>query len=185
MHLLRSRPLLFPALVAIFLGSLGCRSRAQAVAGEPAASPSAPAASTTPPVAPTPPQPAAPAVPLTPPTAAKAPVVPSLTAPWGAITDYTYERRADFSAVLTRVANTVDAQIDQLAARRATLPETSVKDWDIAMKELTDARSDLQFKVSRLGNAMPETWTQVRDDAAQAWRRVQEAADKVKRSTTL
>lgn len=111
--------------------------------------------------------------------------MPSLASPWGAITDYTYERRADFSALLTRMAENVDAQVDQLAARRATLPETSVKDWDIAMKELTDAKSDLQFKVSQLSNAMPETWTQLRDSAAQAWRRVQEATDKVKRSTTL
>ena len=105
--------------------------------------------------------------------------------PWGAITDYTYAHRADFSAVLERLANGTDTQIEQLNARRASLPETSVKDWDVAMKELTDARSDLQFKVSQLSSANAETWNQMRDSAAAAWRRVQEATDKVMRSTTL
>jgi hypothetical protein len=142
-----------------------------------------------PPMPATPPQPAVPVQPSTPPPASAVTVAPitapGALSPWGAITDYTYQRRADFSAVLERLANGTDRQIDQLNARRATLPETSVKDWDVAMKELTDARSDLQFKVSQLGNATAETWNQLRDSAAGAWRRVQEATDKVKRSTTL
>lgn len=190
MHLPRFRPILLPALTATLLLSLGCRNRAQAVAAE-AVPPSAPATSATPPSPATPPQPATPAEPL-PQPAAPAPAVTVTSAPpatvlspWGAITDYTYERRADFTAMLGQLSATTDAQIEMLNARRAALPETSVKDWDVAMKELTDARSDLQFKVSQLNTALAENWTQVRDSAADAWRRVQEATDKVKRSTTL
>lgn len=188
MHLPRFRPILLPALTATLLLSLGCRNRAQAVAEE-SVSPSAPPASAIPPAPAAPPQPAAPAEPLTPPSAPAAVAASNSPAtvlsPWGAITDYTYERRADFTAVIGRLATATDAQIDQLNARRASLPETSVKDWDVAMKELTDARSDLQFKVSQLNSAMAENWAQVRDGAADAWRRVQEATDKVKHSTTL
>ena len=177
--------MLLPALAVTVLLSLGCRNRAQAVAAE-AVTPSAPASSATPATLPAPAQPPSPAQPLTPTTGTVAPIS-SATAlsPWGAITDYTYAHRADFSAVLERLANGTDTQIEQLNARRASLPETSVKDWDVAMKELTDARSDLQFKVSQLSSANAETWNQMRDSAAAAWRRVQEATDKVMRSTTL
>lgn len=186
MHFPRFRPILLPALTVTLLLSLGCRNRAQAVA-EGSVSPAAPAPATSaiPPTPATPPSPATPAEPLAP--AANLVPAPPATAlsPWGAITDYTYERRGDFTALLARLASNTDAQIDQLNARRATLPETSVKDWDVAMKELTDARSDLQFKVSQLNTALAENWPQMRDSAADAWRRVQEATDKVKRSTTL
>lgn len=192
MHLPRFRPILLPALAATALLSLGCRNRAQAVAEEtvPAVPPSSSTSTSAVPPAPaTPPQPATPAEPVTPPAAPTTTVLsaPPATAlsPWGAITDYTYDRRADFTALLTRLAGATDTQIDQLNARRATLPETSVKDWDVAMKELTDARSDLQFKVSQLNGSLAENWPQMRDSAADAWRRVQEATDKVKRSTTL
>lgn len=187
MHLLRFRPILLPALTATLFLSLGCRNRAQAVAAE-SVSPGtpAPASTATPPAPAAPPQPPSPAEPLTPTTATVAPLSPvAALSPWGAITDYTYARRGDFSGMLERLASGTDAQIEQLNARRASLPETSVKDWDVAMKELTDARSDLQFKVSQLASANPETWEQMRDSAAAAWRRVQEATDKVKRSTTL
>ncbi len=103
----------------------------------------------------------------------------------GLIADYTYERRAEFMAGLSRLAGSADAQIQQLNTRRATLPGTSAQDWDVAMKELTDARSDLQFKITALNASTAEMWSQTKDNATRSWKRVEDASDRVRHSTTL
>ena len=108
----------------------------------------------------------------------------ALAGSWDAIKDYTYEKRADFSAGVSRMAVSLDEQVRALKAKRATLSEASVKDWDFAMKELEDARSDLRSKMSELSKASSETWTQAKDRAAEAWKRAQDAAARVKASTT-
>lgn len=108
----------------------------------------------------------------------------ALVASWEGIKDYTYEKRADFSAGLGRMAAGLDDQIRALKAKRATMADGPAKDWDFAMKELDDARADLRFKLSELGKATSETWTEAKEKAAQAWKRTQDAAAKVKSSTT-
>lgn len=108
----------------------------------------------------------------------------ALAASWENIKDYTYEKRADFSAGFGRMASSLDEQVQALKAKRATVPEASVKDWDFNMKELEDARADLRSKLSELGKASSETWALAKERAAEAWKRAQEAAAKVKSSTT-
>lgn len=103
---------------------------------------------------------------------------------WDSLKDFTYEKRADFSAGVSRMAAGLDDQVRALKAKRATLTEASTKDWDFAMKELEDARADLRSKLSELSKASSETWTQAKDRAAEAWKRAQDAAAKVKASTT-
>jgi hypothetical protein len=103
---------------------------------------------------------------------------------WDMVKDYTYDQRGAFAAGLTHMTERMDAAIVRLNAQRATLPQTSVKDWDFAMKELSDARSDLRFQVGQLDAATPETWNDVKDKLAQAWQRTKDAFDKVRTSTT-
>jgi hypothetical protein len=111
---------------------------------------------------------------------------PTVTATesWNTIKDYTYEKRADFTAGLQRMMDRLDVGINQLNAKRATLPETSIKDWDIAMKELTDSAANLKFQLDELSKAAPETWSEMKDRIGLAWKRAQDAYDKVKMSTT-
>lgn len=156
--------------------SVGCRDRTKPVInqGEPSRQPPGFASVSVDPER---------ATPAVRPPAATAPAIPP-SASLGDIAGYAYERRNDFIAGLTRLAGNFDVQVQQLNARRATLPQTSVTDWDVAMKELTSARSDLQFKITQLGSATAESWSQVRDGAAEAWTRVQAAYDNVSRSTT-
>ncbi|HUR59057.1 MAG TPA: hypothetical protein VM029_15185 [Opitutaceae bacterium] len=103
---------------------------------------------------------------------------------WEGIKDFTYEKRTDVAASLDRLSAAVDEQVQTLKAKRASVSESSAKDWDFAMKELEDARADLRFKLSELNKATAETWAEARERAAEAWRRTQEAAARVKASTT-
>ncbi len=116
--------------------------------------------------------------------AAATPAVVTADDSWDTVKNYTYDQRGAFADGLNHMTARLDAAIVQLQAKRATLPQTSVKDWDFAMKELTDARSDLRFQVGELDKATPETWNDVKDKLAQAWQRTKDAFDKVRMSTT-
>lgn len=104
--------------------------------------------------------------------------------PWDAIKDYPYEKRVEFAAGTGRLIERLDEQIRELNEKRAKLPQTSVKDWDFAMKELTEARSYLKSMIDALGDATYETWAEARERVAKAWQRTQDAYSKVKSSTT-
>lgn len=104
---------------------------------------------------------------------------------WSTIENDTYDQRADFLAGLEHIAARVDTGRQVLTAKRAALPETSVQDWDFAMKDLDEARSDLRFQISELNKATPDTWSEAKDRAAQAWQRVRNDFDKVRMSTTI
>lgn len=103
---------------------------------------------------------------------------------WDRIKDYTYEQQADFVAGYHQLAADSDVAIQKLDAKRATMTDTASKDWDIAMKELKDARSDLDDKLGQLKQANSDTWNDAKDKATAAWKRVVDDLDKVRRSTT-
>jgi hypothetical protein len=104
---------------------------------------------------------------------------------WTDIKDCTYEMRAQFYAGLSRLEARVDAQIGELTAKRAAMNGvTDTKDWDFAMKEMVDARSNLKSVRGELSRATPATWDLAKDKVGQAWLRTQAAFASVKSSTT-
>jgi hypothetical protein len=112
-------------------------------------------------------------------------VPPAAAARWSDIKDCTYETRAEFFAGLTRLEAKVDDQIRELTAKRATMDgKTNTQDWDFAMKEMENARTNLKSMGEELHKAPPETWDEQKDKVGQAWVRAQEAYGKVKSSTT-
>jgi hypothetical protein len=112
--------------------------------------------------------------------------VPELaSAKWTEIKDLSYDMRGAFTAGLQKLESTVDAQINELRAKRAAMNSLSdTKEWDFAMKEMRDSRDYLRAQVVDLNNATPETWDQQKEKVGQAWVRTQDAYDKVKSSTT-
>ena len=118
-----------------------------------------------------------------PPAVAPSPDVAS--AQWSDIQNCPYETRNQFFAGLTRLQARVDGQIRELMAKRATMDgKTSTQDWDFAMKEMENARTNLKSMGEELHKASPETWDQQKDKVGRAWVRAQEAYGKVKSSTT-
>jgi hypothetical protein len=106
-------------------------------------------------------------------------------ASWVAIKDFTFDQRADFIAGAGRLKGMLASQIAELNAKRASMPSTvETKDWDFAMKEMTDSQDYLRQMIEEAGRATPETWGQEKDKVDQAWQRAQEAFDKVKTTTT-
>jgi SMC interacting uncharacterized protein involved in chromosome segregation len=78
----------------------------------------------------------------------------------------------------------LDDEIRELNAKRATM-KNDTRDWDFAMKELNNARADVQSKLSELSRAItPDLWTEARDRLGVAWDRAQTAVRNVKTSTT-
>jgi hypothetical protein len=104
---------------------------------------------------------------------------------WDAIEDDDYDQRAHFAAGVERITTRVDNAIRALGAERATLPETSIQDWDFAMKELDEAQTNLHYQFSELSKATPDTWSEAKDRVASAWHRVRNDYDQVKHSTTI
>jgi len=104
---------------------------------------------------------------------------------WADVKDLTFDLRVQFMAGLKLLNTKVDAQVGELTAKRATMANTgNTQAWDVAMKEMTDARSYLLSSGTELEKATRETWDQGKEKVGQAWVRVQDAYAKVKASTT-
>jgi hypothetical protein len=104
---------------------------------------------------------------------------------WTGIKDTSFDARAGFFAGCTQLETRLDAQISELAARRAAMKaDANTKDWDFAMKELANARSYLTGTSELATKATPESWAQDKERVGQAWLRAQAAYTKVKASTT-
>lgn len=119
--------------------------------------------------------------------AADAPVPPvnQEEALWTGIKDIAFDTRASFFTGCTRLEVRLDAQISELAARRAAMKsDANTKDWDFAMKELANARSYLTGTGKLAAKSTPESWAQDKERVGQAWVRAQNACAKVKASTT-
>lgn len=103
---------------------------------------------------------------------------------WQNIQYHTYEKRQEFTAVFSRMVAKLDDDIRALNEKRATM-KNDTRDWDFAMKELNNARADVQSKVTDLSRATtPDTWVEARDRLGVAWDRAQTAVQAVKSSTT-
>src|ERR1700722_3527243 len=77
---------------------------------------------------------------------------------WDRIKDFTFDRRADFSAGIDRMSKDMDDRTATFRARVAGAPDAASKDRDGAMKEFDDARADLKSKRTDLDNATADTW---------------------------
>jgi hypothetical protein len=102
---------------------------------------------------------------------------------WADIENLTFDQRAAFVAGLTGLVAKLDGQIGALNAKRSTMT-TGTADWDFAMKEVNAARAYLVGLEPEVSSASPETWGEEKDRVGGAWRRAQDACDKVRMSTT-
>jgi hypothetical protein len=102
---------------------------------------------------------------------------------WADMENLTFDQRAAFTADLTDLVRKLDGQISALNAKRSTMT-TNTGDWDFAMKEVNAARSYLVSLETEVATATPDTWGEEKDRVGGAWRRAQDACDKVRMSTT-
>ncbi|HZZ19688.1 MAG TPA: hypothetical protein VFE25_09980 [Opitutaceae bacterium] len=79
---------------------------------------------------------------------------------WDSIKDYTYEKKADFSAYMSRMDDSMDAKVSDLKAKGKNVP-----DYD-------DAKSDFKKSLSDLNNATADTWADAKAKSERAWDRV-------------
>jgi hypothetical protein len=106
-------------------------------------------------------------------------------ASWSSIKDFTFDQRAEFVAGAGNLLSMLASQVSALNAKRASMPSTvETKDWDFAMKEMTDSQAYLKSMIDEASRSTPDTWNQEKDKVDQAWQRAQTAFDKVKVTTT-
>jgi hypothetical protein len=103
---------------------------------------------------------------------------------WSSINDFTYDRRAEFSASMDRMAGKLDKRADELKAKVAAMPDDTTQARQSAAKEYDEARADLKTKLSDLDSATADTWADAKEKVAKAWDRVQAACDKMTSSAT-
>ncbi|MGA3008467.1 MAG: hypothetical protein ABSE59_11320 [Opitutaceae bacterium] len=106
------------------------------------------------------------------------PPAPGYLSPtWTGMEDCTYAMRRQFYNGLRQLEVTVDKQMTELVAKRATLGATAKSidriDWDLAIKELGRSRSYLQAAGEELKDSAPDEWDQEKDKVGQAWARTQ------------
>jgi len=99
---------------------------------------------------------------------------------WDSIKDYTFDKRAEFTARTNRMAEKLDDKVHDISGKLAGLPDTAAKDEDAAMKEYKDAREDLKAKLTEMGDATADTWGDAKEKVNQAWKRVRAAYSKLK-----
>jgi hypothetical protein len=103
---------------------------------------------------------------------------------WTTIQNLPYGKRAEFNAVFTRMVAKLDDEIRALNTKRETMTNDT-RDWDFAMKELNNARADVQSKQTELGRAnTAEAWADAKEKLGTAWDRAQVAVRNVRTSTT-
>ena len=172
-HLL---PFVAATIGLVAFSSAGCTAKDQTDAV-----PAAPAGPTTP---------VAPVAPVAPPVAQVAPTAPAASpaaapAEWADIKDCTYGQRAQFFAGLKRLEARADAEMAELTAKRAIMDGTTdTKDWDFAMKEMTNTRFYFRAMGEGIHQATAESWDEQLAKVGEAWGRTQEAFANVKASTT-
>jgi hypothetical protein len=105
---------------------------------------------------------------------------------WAAIKDLTFDQRPAFLSGAATLESTLADQIAALNTKRAAMPSTTdTKDWDFAMKDLLVSQTYLRSTVDEVNRATPEIWQQEKDKVDDAWRKSEDAFDKVRTATTL
>lgn len=97
---------------------------------------------------------------------------------WDSIKDFTFERRSDFSDSMGRMADKLDAKVADLRASASTLPDAAAKDRNAALKDYDEARADLKARLTDLGNATADGWSDAKAKVSAAWDRVEAAYKK-------
>jgi uncharacterized phage infection (PIP) family protein YhgE len=97
---------------------------------------------------------------------------------WNSIKDYTYEKRADFSSGMDRMSDKLDEKARALRSKTAGASDAASKDREAAIKDYDDARADLKARMTDLGNATADTWSDAKAKTVAAWNRVRAAYDK-------
>jgi hypothetical protein len=85
---------------------------------------------------------------------------------WNSVKDFTFEKKAEFSASMDRMSSNMDTKVADLKAKGRPMP-----DYD-------DARSDFKKSLDNLNNATADTWADAKDKAGRAWDRVKADYDK-------
>jgi hypothetical protein len=98
---------------------------------------------------------------------------------WDRIKDFTFDRRADFTAGIDRMSKDMDDKTATFRARVASTPDAASRDRDGAMKEFDDARADLKSKRMDLDNATADTWADAKSKTSESLKKTQASYDKV------
>jgi hypothetical protein len=85
---------------------------------------------------------------------------------WNSIKDFTFEKRVEFSAYMSRMSDDMDTKVADMKAKGKNVP-----DYD-------DAHADLKTSLNNLNNATADTWADAKAHVEKAWDRVKADYDK-------
>ncbi|MFT3867490.1 MAG: hypothetical protein QM715_03220 [Nibricoccus sp.] len=115
---------------------------------------------------------------------ATTPTPETATAQWDEIKTSTFDQREKYFAGLKKLSAIVDAQVDDLQAKRRMLANRSeTVDWDLAIKEFLTTRDYFKSLSRDATKATVNDWDQTKEKVTQAWTQAQSAYDKARLST--
>lgn len=103
---------------------------------------------------------------------------------WDNVKDYSYDKRNDLAASLSRMANRHDADINAASAKLIGLPDEAAKARDQAVKEFRAAHARLKDQLADLRTGSSDTWNASKAKVERSWLRLQAAYEKAKASST-
>lgn len=90
---------------------------------------------------------------------------------WDNLKDYTFDKRAAFTAEVKVKQAQFDAQVSEFKANYAEDKASASR--KAAMNEFKNSESDYKEKFAAMGHATADTWNAARDNVAAAWDRLQ------------
>lgn len=106
------------------------------------------------------------------------------TAQWDGVKNSTFDQREKYFAGLKKLVEIVDAEADDLTAKRRQMSNRSeTVDWDLAIKEFMTTRDYLKSLSREATKATVKEWDQTKEKISQAWSQTQSAYDKARLST--
>ena len=106
------------------------------------------------------------------------------TAQWDEIKNSTFEQREKYFTGLKKLLEIVDAQAEDLNAKRRLMSNKSeTVDWDLAIKEFQTTRDYLKSLSREAAKATVKEWDHTKEKISQAWTQAQTAYDKARLST--
>jgi hypothetical protein len=109
-------------------------------------------------------------------------VTPGTPDAWDRIKDYTYDRRAEFSASFDRMSQDMDDHTASFRAKLDNVPDATARERESSMREYDDARANLKATRTELDRASADTWADAKSKTSEAWTKTKVAYDKVTRS---
>lgn len=91
---------------------------------------------------------------------------------WDQIRGFAYDQRTEFAAGVRDLQRDMDRKVQDLKQKSPDLSDAAARERAAALRDYEAARTNLQERMTDLGNASSATWAKSKADVSDAWSRL-------------